>query len=194
MTGSKVTGPRLPPLEPPYDSEVARTLERMMPPGVEPLRLFRTIAHNRHLLDKLRSSGAYLLNFGTLEPREREIVIHRTCARCGSEYEWGVHVAAFGRPLGLSEDHLAATLRGSADDPIWSEREALLVRLADELHDTASVSDELWAELYARWTPEQLVELVVLAGNYHAISFLTNAFRVELEAGAARFQPEPAAA
>src|SRR5438445_9428184 len=115
-------------LDPPYDEGVGRTLERMMPPGVEPLKLFRTIAHNPHLLDKLRSTGAYLLNFGTVEPRERELVIHRTCARCGGEYEWGVHVVAFARPLGFSEEQIAATVHAEADAPLWNAREALLVR------------------------------------------------------------------
>jgi hypothetical protein len=61
-----------------------------------PLKLFRTVAHNRHILDKLRSTGAYLLNFGKVEALDREIVIHRTCGRCGCEYEWGVHAALFG--------------------------------------------------------------------------------------------------
>ena len=37
--------------------------------------------------------------------------------------------------------------------------------------------------------PEQLVELVVLAGHYHAISFATNAFRLPLEPLGARFPP-----
>ena len=94
--------PRLAPLDPPYDPEVARTLTRMMPPGQEPLKLFRTVAHNRHLLDKLRSTGAYLLNFGTLDPADRELVIQRTCARCGCEYEWGVHAVVFGAQVGLT--------------------------------------------------------------------------------------------
>jgi hypothetical protein len=60
---SEAPTPRLEPIEPPYDPELARTLERMMPPGVEPLKLFRTVAHNRHLLDRLRSTGAYLLSW-----------------------------------------------------------------------------------------------------------------------------------
>ena len=102
------------------DPDVANTLERMMPPGVEPLRLFRTVAHNRHILEKLRSTGAYLLNFGAVDPADREIVIHRTCARCGCEYEWGVHVLAFGRPLGLSEKQISATVLGDQSDPAWS--------------------------------------------------------------------------
>lgn len=90
---------RLAPLQPPYEPDVAAILERMMGgAGIEPLRLFRVVALNKAILDKFRSTGSYLLNFGTLDPLEREIVIHRTCARCGSEYEWGVHVVVYGRP------------------------------------------------------------------------------------------------
>jgi alkylhydroperoxidase family enzyme len=184
---STTSTPRIAPLEPPYDEDVARTLERMMPPGVEPLKLFRTVAHNPKLLDKLRSTGAYLLNFGTVDPREREIVIHRTCARCGCEYEWGVHVAAFARPLGFSEEEIEATVRGAAETAPWTEREALLVRLVDELHDTATISDSLWKELAAGWSPAQLVELVTLVGQYHAVSFVANGLRVAGEDAAERF-------
>ena len=39
--------------------------------------------------------------------REREIVIDRTCARCGAEYEWGVHVAFFGERVGLTREEIA---------------------------------------------------------------------------------------
>src|SRR5437660_7587842 len=178
---------RIAPLDPPYDEGVGRTLERMMPPGVEPLKLFRTIAHNPHLLDKLRSTGAYLLNFGTVDPREREVVIHRTCARCGCEYEWGVHVIAFARPLGFSEEQIAATVHGGAEDAAWTEREALLVQLVDELHDTATISDPLWEGLAANWSSAQLVELITLVGQYHAVSFVANGLGVELEDAAERF-------
>jgi hypothetical protein len=42
-----VPAPRIPALEPPYDPEIARTLERMMGGlGLEPLLLFRVVAHN----------------------------------------------------------------------------------------------------------------------------------------------------
>jgi len=179
---------RLEPLEPPYDVDVQRTLERMMGNlDIEPLKLFRVIAHNRPFLGKFRSTGTYLLNFGAVDPLEREIVIHRTCARCGSEYESGVHVVVFGRSLGLSDEQLRSTVHGDADDPVWSERQALLVRLADELHETSRVSDELWEQLASNWSAEQLVELVALVGQYHTVSFLTNALGVELEEYAERF-------
>jgi 4-carboxymuconolactone decarboxylase len=184
---ASTTRTRLEPLTPPYEPELARTLERMMPPGIEPLKLFRTVAHNPAILDKFRSTGAYILNFGTVDPRDREIVIHRTCARCRCEYEWGVHAVAFARSLGLTDDQIEATVTGRADDPAWSERDSLLVQLADELHDEATVSDALWRSLAGEWRPEQLVELIATTGFYHLVSFMANATGVALEDTAARF-------
>jgi 4-carboxymuconolactone decarboxylase len=181
------TAQRVAPLSPPYDPELAVTLTRMMPPGQEPLKLFRTVAHNRHILDKLRSTGAYLLNFGTVAPLDRELVIHRTCARCDCEYEWGVHAAVFGPIVGLTDAQLAATVHGSSDDPVWSERQALLVELADQLHDTATVSERLWGALAEHYSDEQLVELLAIAGQYHAVSYFANALGVGLEGAARRF-------
>ena len=178
---------RIAPLDPPYETEVQRTLERMMPPAVEPLKLFRTIAHNRHILDRFRSTGAYLLNFGGVEAADREVVIHRTCARCGCEYEWGVHAAVFAPAVGLSEAQLRASVSGAPDDPAWSGRQSLLVRMADELHDNATISDGLWRELAHHWSESQLVVLIATAGFYHLVSFIANAAAVELEEAAARF-------
>lgn len=177
---------RLQPLEPPYDPEVERTLARLMG-GVQvpPLALFRTVAHNRDILDKLRSTGSYLLNFGTLDPLEREVAILRTCARCGSEYEWGVHTALFAEAVGLTNEQVEATVNG--DTAVWSERQGVVIRLVDELHDRSAVSEDLWIELASGWSSEQLVELVAVVGQYHAISYLTNAFRIELEGFAGRF-------
>jgi 4-carboxymuconolactone decarboxylase len=180
--------PRVRPLEPPYEAEIQHTLERMMGGlEVEPLKLFRVVAHNQRFLDKFRSTGTYLLNFGTVDALEREIVIHRTCALCGSEYEWGVHAVVFGRSVGLSDEQLRSTADGGADDPVWSARQALLIRLVDELHETSRVSDKLWEQLASNWRAEQLVELVALVGQYHTVSFLTNALDVDLEDFAQRF-------
>ena len=184
----------LAPLDPPYDPDVARTLTRMMPPGQEPLKLFRTVAHNRHILDKLRSTGSYLLNFGTLDPADRELVIQRTCARCGCEYEWGVHATVFGPQVGLAGDKLAATVTAGADDQTsWTGREAVLVALVDELHDTSTVSDRTWTALAEQYDEAQLVELVALAGQYHAVSFMANALGVEREDATERFPAAKAA-
>src|SRR5919197_1643847 len=113
------TSPRIAPLEPPYEPEIEAALKKWMPPGAEtePLKLFRTLVVHDELASRMRPLGAGILGHGRVDPREREIVIHRTCARAGAEYEWGVHVLAFGKPLGLSDEQIAATARGSAEDP-----------------------------------------------------------------------------
>ena len=61
--------------------------------GAPPLILFRVIAGNARAWEKFRAGS--LLDRGPLSLREREIVIDRTCALTGCEYEWGVHVATF---------------------------------------------------------------------------------------------------
>jgi hypothetical protein len=161
-------------------------------PDHEPLKLFRVLASHAELAAAMGAMGALILGRPLVAPREREIVIHRTTARCDAEYEWGVHAVAFGAPLGLSDRQLAATVRGVADDAVWSEREALLLRMSDELHDAADLTDELWRELERHWTHPQLLELIVKAGWYRLISQVLRSTRVEAEPWAARFPAETA--
>lgn len=179
--------PRLAPLHPPYAAAVAETLAAMMPPGVPPIALFRTLAHNPRILDKVRAGS--LLDRGAITRRDRELMILRTTARCGAEYEWGVHVAFFGARVGLDDATIDATVQARGDDAVWAPRDALLIQLADALHDHAAIPDALWTALAAEWSAEQLIELIVLAGSYHTISFVVNGLRVELEEGAPTFPP-----
>jgi 4-carboxymuconolactone decarboxylase len=181
--------PRIAPVEPPYTPELDAMLTKWMPPnsGLDPLRLFRTLAVHPELAARMRPLGAAILAHGLVEPRLREVMIHRTCARCGAEYEWGVHAVAFGAPLGLSDEQLTATVRGGPDDPVWSDAERTVIALADELHDDARVSDATFAELERHFDTAQIVELVVTSGWYHTISFVIDAARVEPEPWAAAF-------
>ena len=182
---SSTDSPRLAPLDPPYSPAVADVLARLMPPGLDPLILFRALAVNERVFLRIHAGG--LLDRGSLTLRDRELIIDRTCFRCGSEYEWGVHVALFGGRAALTADEIRDLC---AEDPaatVFSPRDQLLLRLCDALHATAQVSDELWAQLAAGWAPAQLIELIVLAGYYHAIAFATNALRLPLEPFAARF-------
>jgi alkylhydroperoxidase family enzyme len=186
-----MTKARIAPVEPPYSPPVAAALERIMPKDVPPLILFRTLAVNERVFLRVMAGG--LLDRGSITLRERELVIDRTCARCGSEYEWGVHMAFFGERVGLTGAEAAATCAGDPDATVLPPRERRLLRLVDELHDTGRVSEALWTELQGEWTDAQLVELVALAGFYHLISFITNAFAIPLEPYGARF-PAPGSA
>lgn len=179
---------RISPASPPFSGEVQTWLTRTMPVGVPPLVLFTTLARDERLFGRFFSGG--LLDRGHLSLRQREIVIDRTAARCGSEYEWGVHVAFFGTRAGFTAEQLRSLVHGGAGDACWTADEGLLIRLCDELHATCSLSDELWAELRALHPEETLLELLMLAGFYRTVSALTNALKLPLEAFAARF-PQP---
>jgi 4-carboxymuconolactone decarboxylase len=185
---------RIPPIEPPYDAATEEMLQKWMPPGsgIEPLRLFRTLAVHESLFGRMRPLGAGILGHGRLEPRLRELMILRTCARCGAEYEWGVHATFFGESVGLTPAAIEATAGGDAEDRIFSPSERAVIRTADELHDTAAVSDATFAELERHFDAAQILELVIAGGWYHTISYVINAARVQLEPWAARF-PAPRA-
>jgi alkylhydroperoxidase family enzyme len=181
MTAKAATA-RVTPRQPPYEPEVERYLMAVTPPGVEPLRLFRTLAVHPELASRMRPLGAGLLGHPTIEPRERELVVLRTTALNGAEYEWGVHAAFFKE---LSQDEIDATLPES--ERALTGKDALLIALADELDSTGTLSDELWARLREHWSEAQLLELVVLAGMYRLVSYLVNGLRIEPEPWAARF-------
>lgn len=181
---------RIAPLAPPYGDELAEQLKKWMPPNsqVEPLKLFRTLAHHPELFSRMRPLGAGILGrTGTIDPKEREIIIDRTSARCDCEYEWGVHVASFGQMLGIPEEKLAGTVHADADDDLWTERESLLIRMVDELHDTSTISDDTWTGLSQHYSEPQLIELIIIVGWYYMIAFVNNALNIQLEDWATRF-------
>jgi alkylhydroperoxidase family enzyme len=180
---------RIHPLDPPFDLEVDSQLRSMMPPGMEPIGLFRTFAKNLPMTRAMHAWGSYELGkYLSVGVREREIVIDRTCARCGCEYEWGVHVAYFADRASLGAAQVASLTHGHADDGCWGTgRDRLLIQLVDALHDDASIDDDLWTALTAEFSEPQLLDLTMLCGWYHAISFTARAARTPREPGTLTF-------
>src|SRR5512138_1980938 len=120
------TAARISPAPPPFPAEVQAWLDKTMPPGVPPLVLFTTLARDPRLFQRFMGGG--LLDRGNLTLRQRELVIDRVTARCGSEYEWGVHVALFAKRAGLDAAQQRSLVRGGAGDACWSVEDALLIR------------------------------------------------------------------
>lgn len=180
---------RITPLEAPFDAEVGAVLERMMPPGVPPIALFRTFAHNPAMSGGVNAWGRYYLSKQSSLPlRVRELVIDRVTARCECEYEWGVHVAFFAEKVGLTSEQVRSLTIGSPEDECWDQpADRLTIELVDELHDTSTISDDLWTRLAAEFTTPQLLDMMLLAGWYHAISYVARATQVPLEEFATRF-------
>jgi len=184
--------PRIPPLAPPYEESIATMLADMMPDGspLEPLKLFRLFAQHPPMARAMHALGSFVLGGKerALRSRDREIVIQRVCARCGCEYEWGVHVLTFGDRVGLTAEQRRSLVEGGPADSCWTdERERLLLEAVDALHDDNDIDDALWQRLAAAFTEQQLMDLLLLCGWYHAISFAARVARLPLEPGAPGF-------
>ncbi|OBH01864.1 carboxymuconolactone decarboxylase family protein [Mycobacterium sp. E3247] len=187
---TEIVTPRIDALDPPYEAAVAALLQKMMPPDVPPIALFRVVVRNMPMAEAMTRWGGYELSRAlSLSLRDREIVIDRTCARCGCEYEWGVHVAFFADKARLDRTQIHSLTHGGADDPCWTaERDRLLVRAVDSLYDRRDIDDALWMALRAEFDESQILDLTMLCGWYHAISFTARAARVPLEAGSPTFR------
>lgn len=148
------------------------------------LNIFRTLAVHPKLLRSWLPLGGRLLQGSTLDARLRELVILRTAARCGSDYEWGQHVA-IGRDAGLSDEEILACA-ASGPDAIavssWSAVERHLLGAVDELLGAHCVADPTWRALVGSgWSDSQLVELTMLVGHYAMLAGMLRSAGVETE-------------
>ena len=175
---------RIAPLEPPYAPEIQQQFDRIMR-GAPPLTLFRVMAGNPRAWDKFRAGS--LLDRGPLSLREREIVIDRTTARTGCEYEWGVHIALFAEAADLSDEQVRATVLGTAGAPCWPAAEQALIAAVDALHDRATLDDAEFTALSAHYDDAKIFEIMLLCGFYRTVSYLANGLALPLEEKAARF-------
>lgn len=173
--------PRISPLPP--DEREPRTAELLQSlrfdPDGDDMNLFATLARHPRLLRRWSQFGGLLLAGGTLSPRDREVLILRTAANCGADYEWGHHLL-LGRHAGLADEEMTA-LAGPAD--VASSVDADLVAAADELHADNVISDQTWAALADRYADDQLIELCMVVGQYHLVAFTLRSLRIQPEAG-----------
>jgi alkylhydroperoxidase family enzyme len=181
---------RIEPARPPFSPEIQAAFDRIMPPGIPPLVLFTTLARDGRLFERFRNAS--LLDKGHLTLRQREVVIGRVTALSRSEYEWGVHAAFFAERAGLDSATLYSLVHGTAEDSCWASEEKLLIRACDALHASSDIDDALWAGLREHFSEIALMEVLMLAGFYRTVSYLTNALRLPLESYASRFPPKAA--
>jgi len=111
--------------------------------------------------------------------RDRKLAILRTGWLCQAPYEFGEHVSQAKR-LGFSSEEIERIVVGSSS-PEWDEHDRAVLRAAEELHATAMVSDETWAQLNQRLDEHQMVELLVLIGQFVATAYFQNSLRLRVE-------------
>jgi 4-carboxymuconolactone decarboxylase len=146
--------------------------------------IYRTLIRHTGLFRKWLPFAGKLLS-GKLPARERELLILRTGWRCQAPYEWGQHVL-IGRRAGLTDEEIER-IKAGPDAAGWSADDVTLLIAADELHDTSRLSDKTWAALTANYDEKQIVEILMVVGHYHMVSYVLNGLGVQREPGVPGF-------
>jgi hypothetical protein len=168
------------PVEPPYTDDVQAALDEL---GV-PIQLFRVFARRPAMATALAGWGRYYLSRASaLTVRQRELVIDRTTALCRADYEWGIHVAIYAQNAAFTPEQIDSLAGGLPSDTCWTAEDAALLHAVDELHASFDLGDQTWSKLAQYLGEDACVELLLLAGWYHAISFAVRALRLPMEPG-----------
>ena len=173
--------PRIRPVEPPYDDDTAEALARLGPP----IALFRLFARRPDRARGVHGWGRYYLSRqSALTFRQRELVIDRTTALCGAGYEWGIHIAMFAEKAGLTAAQIKSLSEGGPADECWTDPgDRAVLRAVDALHTRSDLDDGEWHGLVEAAGEEGAIDLMLLCGWYHAISYVARVTRLAPEPG-----------
>lgn len=133
------------------------------------------------LYERVADVSVHLMAKSSLPRRDLELVVLRADWLCQSPYNWGEHVKIAKR-FDISSDEIEQVTLGSSA-PSWNEHDRALLRVAEELHDNAMISDATWNTLAQTFSEKQLFELIVLVGQFTLVTYFQNALRLRLSAG-----------
>lgn len=176
---TRLSEPRLAPLR-----EEDLTREHLIAMGTDPdnpdgrprMNLFRTMMHNTDLMNRWRVFGDYVNADDTISSRDKELLIMRLAWLYYSEYEWGAHYDA-AIDAGLTAEQIEQVKVGPESE-IWGDFDRAWLRAADELVQSAFVSDANWAVLTERYTQPELMMLFATVAHYHLVAMLTNSLGI----------------
>lgn len=176
------TNPRVPPLDPkdftPEQAELVGDWTHLLFSRV----IVRHPGAYRNFVPHIKA----LIADSTLPARDREIVVLHMLALCKDTYELHHHRMIAANNTGMPQEEIEAAVTGEGD--CLSSFDRLLIRATEELRRDQVISDEVWEGLGERYTIEQRMELVFLAGLYETMAMLTKSFGMPLESEAQDFE------
>ena len=148
------------------------------------VNIFATLGRNKRFFRPWLMFAGRLMPRGTLPRADTELVILRTAINCRARYEWEQH-QGIARRAGLSDAEIERVKDGPGAEG-WSERQAAILAVVDELHAERFVSDPAWEQVSRHLSPEQMLELCMLTGHYEMVAMTLNSAGVQVEDKLAR--------
>jgi len=148
---------------------------------------FRSFLNHPELVKGVMPFEQYILHGTALTPRHLELLILRTAWLSRNDYLWNRH-APSGRSAGLTRDELTRIAKGP-DAAGWDPFDATLLRVADELHVDANISDGTWAALTARFDTRKTMDAVFAVAEYTMLADTFNSIGVPPDAPSGEHLP-----
>lgn len=167
---------RLPYVDPESASpDVQKALETL-----PPINIFRMLAQaDTAFVPFLKFGGAILTDL-ELDPKLRELVILLVAKEMNAEYEWVQHLD-IARATGATDEEINAIEMMDLDsDALSSEASALLV-FADQVIDATRANDQVFAELQKHFPPRQIVEALLVIGEYQMLAQVMTNLDLEID-------------
>ena len=137
----------------------------------------------------LTSLNRHLRFEAGIAPRIREIAILTTAREMDSQFEWTAHEPE-ALKAGVPQQTIDAIKRRASTAGL-DERDAAVIALGRQLWRDHRVDSPTFAKAKELFGPHQLVDLVLLMGNYAGTAALLTAFDMQLPAGKKPLLPTP---
>src|SRR5438105_1429760 len=156
--------------------QVREVLER-----VPQLNVFRMLAHAETAFRPWMRWGGVLLTDLALDPLLRELAILRVSKLSpGAEYEWVQHVP-IARSVGVTTEQINAIDQDDvAADCFTDEQRSLLVFTTGVVQEVG-VSDDVFAGVETRLSPREIVELLMVIGQYMMLARIMATTHMDLD-------------
>ncbi len=169
---------RLPYVDPERAPEpVRQALER-----VPPINIFRMTANASTAFRPWLAFGGALLSSLELDARLRELVILHVGRLSEAEYEWVQHVP-IALAVGASEEDVAAVERGELDAPCLGPAVSAALRFTGEVVHDVRASDAAFSELREHLSPREVIELLLVIGQYMTVARIALNADIEIDEG-----------
>jgi len=169
---------RLPALDP-ADAEprVRSALERL-----PQLAVFATVANAQGTFVNWLRFGGDCLDGRWFDPVLRELAILRVARLTpGAQYEWAQHVPIL-LAVGGSPAQVAALDADDVEADVLGEDGRLVVRFTTQVVIDATPDDATFAAMSARFTPAQIMQLLLVIGQYMMVGRVMATAQLEVDA------------
>ncbi|HVS29384.1 MAG TPA: carboxymuconolactone decarboxylase family protein [Solirubrobacteraceae bacterium] len=168
---------RLPYVDPATAPEPVREAFEVLPAQ---LNIFRMLAHAETVFRPYLRFGAAILTQLELDAKLRELAILQVARLTPAEYEWVQHVP-IAKAVGATDEQIAALERDEPEAECFDADERLVLRFTTQLVRDATADEETFAGMRERFSPREIVELVLAVGAYMMLGRLMQATAIDLD-------------